>query len=389
MLMERVSKRSLDFRNQRRAYVLRTVHKLAYTDIVGKVVNLAGEHPVWGTVRNVCKSFATPKAARPYKYHRCGRTPWKLTPAVQKFILRRLLADRVHKVVTSTSLAEDIAREQGVVVEASCIRKFLLKKGYKWLPRRQKRKYTQDDRTARDKFARRVLRLSKAELRFKLAMSMDGVVLSMPPASEVERFNYCWGGFSHMWRKPGEANSPRLGGNAGYDKQVPLARAIPLWGGCSAAGFQAVIWHARKKVDHAEWSAAVRDGKLTDAIRKLNPQRRHGPWTVLCDNERFLRHPESMRAYAVKHVRLWDVPPRSPDLNPIEMFWAWVRRQLRLRDLDDLRNHRAPLTKAAYIVRIKALLSTAKAQAVARGCAMKLRTKCRKVVANRGAAISS
>ena len=113
MLMERVSKRSLDFRNQRRAYVLRTVHKLPYTDIVRKVVNLAGEHPVWGTVRNICKSFATTKAVRPYKYHRCGRTPWQLTPAVQKFILRRLLADRVHKVVTSTSLAEDIAREQG------------------------------------------------------------------------------------------------------------------------------------------------------------------------------------------------------------------------------------------------------------------------------------
>ena len=96
-----------------------------------------------------------------------------------------------------------------------------------------------------------------------------------------------------------------------------------------------------------------------------------------------------MRAYALRRVRLWAVPPRSPDLNPIEMFWAWVRRQLRLQDLDDLRQHRPPLTKPAYILRVKALFRRAKAPAVARRCAMKLRTKCRGVVANNGAAIGS
>ena len=96
-----------------------------------------------------------------------------------------------------------------------------------------------------------------------------------------------------------------------------------------------------------------------------------------------------MRAYAQKRVRLWAVPPRSPDLNPIEMFWGWVRRQLRLQDLDDLRHHRAPLTKAAYILRIEALFRSAKAQEVAGKCAMKLRSKCRDVLASSGAAIAS
>ena len=308
---------------------------------------------------------------------------------MQKFIIRRLLADRVHKVVTSASLAEDVAREHGVIVESSCIRKLLLRKGYRWLPRRQKRKYTKEDRAARERFARGVLRLSRGELRSKLAMSMGGVVLSMPPESEVDRLNYCWGGISHMWRKPSEGNSPRLAGNDDYQKQVPLSRAIPLWGGCSAAGFHVILWHARKKVKHADWCDAVHEGKLTQAIRSLNPHRRHGPWSVLCDNETFLRHHDCLRAYAARRVCLWDVPPRSPDLNPIEMFWAWVRRQLRVRDLDDVRHRRAPLSKPAYIVRVKALLRTARAQAVARSCALKLRSKCQKVVASGGAAIDS
>ena len=71
------------------------------------------------------------------------------------------------------------------------------------------------------------------------------------------------------------------------------------------------------------------------------------------------------------------------------MFWAWLRRQLRLQDLEDLRKHRRPLTKAAYTDRLKAVLDSAEAQAVAKHCAMKLRSKCRAVVEKSGAAIAS
>ena len=35
------------------------------------------------------------------------------------------------------------------------------------------------------------------------------------------------------------------------------------------------------------------------------------------------------------------LPPRSPDLSPVEMFWGWVRRQLRLKDLNDLKQKRS------------------------------------------------
>ena len=227
MLMERVSKKSLDFRNQRKAYLLRTVHNRAYESIAQHVVNRQGEHPCWGTVRNVCQTFSTTKAMRPYNYHKCGRKAWKLTRDVQRFVLRKLIALRAKAVVTSSSLAEAVAREKGVIVEASSIRKLLQRRGYRWLPRSQKRKYSEDDRARRMAFARSVLRLSDDALRFKLAMSLDGVVLSMPPTSDVDRFNYCWGGFSHMWRKPGESNCPTLGGNNDYESQCPLSRAIP------------------------------------------------------------------------------------------------------------------------------------------------------------------
>ena len=389
VVVERVSSRSLDFANQRKAYVLRSVHGLSFQDIAQQVVNVSGNHPVWGTVRNVCNNFSVARGRRPACYRNSGRRPWKLTFTVRKFILKKLLGCRANQVVTSATLASEVAKKFGIFIEESAVRKFLKKKGYRWLRRAQKRKYDLADREARVRFARGVARLSQQALRAKLCMSLDGVVLSMPPVGNVDRFNYCWGGFSHVWRKPGEANAPSLAGADGYDKQVPLSRAIPLWGGLSEGGFAAVLWHSAKKVKHDEWVETIRDGRLSSAIRRINPRRRCGPWSVLCDNEAFLRHSLCMRAYAVRNIRMWALPPRSPDLNPIEMFWSWVRRQLRLMDLADLKRKRTSLGKAAYVARVKSLLRSQRAQRVAAQCARKFRRACLQVIKNKGAAASN
>ena len=189
-----------------------------------------------------------------------------------------------------------------------------------------------------------------------------------------------------MWRKANEANLPQLAGTDKYDKQVPLHRAIPLWGGLSEDGFAPVLWHAQKKTNQVEWSQAVRDGKVTEALRILNPKKKSGPWTILCDGESFLRAKQSMAAYAFKKIVLWDVPAKSPDLNPIEMFWGWVRKKLRRMDLDDLRRKRHPLEKAAYTARVRSTMRSWKAQSVAKSYAARLRKTCQQVIDRRGAA---
>ena len=195
------------------------------------------------------------------------------------------------------------------------------RKGYRWLPRNQKRKYSEPQKRARLAFAKAVLRMSEAILREKLCMSLDGVVLSMPPATEIERFNYCWGGASHTWRKHSEGDKPIFAAAKDDDKQVPIGRCIPLRGGLSEDGFAPVLCHPSKKTDKNEWPKAVREGKLTDALRFLNPKNKGGPWTILCDGEGFLRAKVSMAAYARKKISGWDLPARSPDLNPVESFW--------------------------------------------------------------------
>ena len=158
-----------------------------------------------------------------------------------------------------------------------------------------------------------------------------------------------------------------------------------MWGGLSEGGFASVFWHPRKKTNSAEWAKAVRAGALRDALKQINPKRRGGPWTVLADNETFLRAKPLRTVYSAQNIRLWDVPPKSPDLNPIEMFWGWAKGKLRRMDLEDLRKKRKPLDKMAYKQRVKKVFSSKKAQDVAKACARKFRAIC-KVVAKDGAA---
>lgn len=360
---------------------------MSWEKIAPQVVNLQGDNPVWSTVRDTVNGIKSAKGFRELQYKKCGRKPWKMTADVQKFVIRRLVSRRPSQIVTSVSLQADLAAEKGVEVEESTIRKFLKQRGYKWLARNQKRKYTKAQKLARVAFAKAVLRMSRAALRAKLCMSMDGVVLSMPPASEMERYNYCWGAQTHMWRKHTEGNLPHLAGASDYDKQVPIGRAIPLWGGVSESGFAPVLWHPKsKKTNKEEWSKAVRDGTVTGALRLLNPRKKTGPWTILCDGESFLRAKVSMTAYRGKKIELWDVPAKSPDLNPVEMFWGWLRKKLRNMDLADMRKKRRPMGKTAYTARVKSVMRSQKAQAVAKKMAGRMRKSCQQVNARRGAA---
>ena len=114
-----------------------------------------------------------------------------------------------------------------------------------------------------------------------------------------------------------------------------------------------------------------------------------GPRRILCDNESFIKSKESKKFYKKNNIELLCIPPRSPDLNPIEMYWAWLRKALRRQELSDLRAKKPALGKTAYRARIKAFLKTKKAQTVAKAIFGSLRGKCKEVIRKKGAAIRS
>ena len=118
----------------------------------------------------------------------------------------------------------------------------------------------------------------------------------------------------------------------------------------------------------------------------MRPVLKRGPWWVLCDNESFLRTKQSIAANRANRIKLWKLPAKSPDLNPIERFWAWLRKELLRRDLADLAARRAVLGKFAYKQRVQGILRSKKAQEVAANIAGGLRKVCKLVIKKKGAA---
>jgi len=105
---------------------------------------------------------------------------------------------------------------------------------------------------------------------------------------------------------------------------------------------------------------------LTRALQALHPKHKRGSWLVLCDNESFLNAPESAAAHKKARVRLWNIPPKSPDLNPVEKFWAWLRKALARKDSEDLVKKRPVPGRTAYKERVRRLGRPPKAQQVAK-----------------------
>ena len=378
--------RGLSFAMQRKVVVLRDVKKKSWPDIAASVRNLGNESPSVSTVKRCYRSFSARRGRVRTKYDNCGRHPHKVTKDIESFLVTRLRHLRLTTVCSARTLQHEVARKKGVKLSISWVQKVLAKKGYRWLPRRQKRKYSAKARAGRVAFAKKILAMGVGGLHKRLSLAMDGVVLTLPPVDPTDRLNFCRQGEAKMWRKPTEGLCPALAGDDPFGKQVPLARAVPMWGGCSATGFAPVLFHKTKKVSVPEWTSAVQRGILEKALRMVRSQKQGGHWLVLCDNESFLRAAPVSRAHKRVGVRLLKIPPKSPDLNPVERFWAWLRKKLRKLDLEDAMKKKKTLTKALYSARVKRVLKTKKAHAVAAACTKGRRKVCKEVLAKKGAA---
>ena len=376
---------SLNFANERKVVMLREINKMSYPKIRLKVWNLKKQRPSKELVRATVKLFNTRSGTRKFNYGNCGRKAWKVDDDVKKFLVTRLKALRTKCICTATTLQRELAKKKRVELACSTIRKILFKAGYKWLPRAQKPKLSKDRMIERCVFSQAVVDLSPAQLAKKYNLSMDGAIFSTPPKDAVDRANFCSIGDTHMWRTRGEAASPELAAHNEYGKQVPLSRAVPLWGGISPGGFVVIAFHPTKKIQPEEWVDAVDSGALTIAIKQGKPVLKKGPWGVLCDNEGFLSKADSKAAHRKQKIILRHVPARSPDLNVVEKFWGWLRRELRKRDLNDLVQKRPALGKMAYRQRILAICRTPKAKEVAANYFKSLRKVCQEVLLKKGA----
>lgn len=308
-----------------------------------------------------------------------------LTKQVQAFIIRRLLELRKKQLCTSTTLQQCLAKERQLEASVSVIQKCLRKHGYRWLRRAQKRKYSKVDKLLRKAFGDWLNGSSENEFNQKVSFSMDGINMGMAPTDPIERENFCRSNEEKMWRKANEYAIPELAADDKMPKQIAAERCVSFWGGIGANGAAIVCFHEHKKIEPDEWLEAVEDGALEEALETAAMPKSNGSFTVICDNERFLKGKDVARLYADCGVDLKHIPPRSPDLNPVERFWHWVRTQMRKKDLADFISKRPPLGKTAYKQRLRVLLRSRRAKEVARNNFYSLRRTVSVVVKNKGA----
>ena len=128
-----------------------------------------------------------------------------------------------------------------------------------------------------------------------------------------------------------------------WEKHVPTLKRAVVDGGCTNARQRAKVWH---------------------------------------DNERFLLCPDVYRREGLEQTRF---PPNSGDLNPIETVWARLRKDLAVREQEDLRQGKVPTAvqfklRAAQILQSYSILKPGETknyyQKLARGMARRLR-RCR------------
>ncbi|CAK0908170.1 unnamed protein product, partial [Prorocentrum cordatum] len=425
--------KSLDAWAVARVATLRDAHGVAFPDIAAKVRNASGENPTPRTCANAYWALKAPGDFAAGLFPARWR-PVKLTLAIAKRIVRRLVVLRRRGPCAATTVRADLARTKGVsldvskawqgrasatlasgaafrclvaaapqcdhavdtagrrrdagpgarrrpAVSGSQVRRVLRETGCKRLPRVKRRVCTADEREERRAFAQSIVDLTPAQFRARIHMSMDGVVLALPPREPKGRMAYLRQGKEMVWRKPEEpALSETAGSGNKYDGQVPLSRALPMWGGISGGGAAPVIFHAKKKIKKGGWAQAV-PGHLFTALLAIDPGRRRGPFRILCDSETFLTSSVCQGARDAKSIRLMHVPARSPDLNPVEVHWSWLRRRLRALDLKGAQCKREVPGALAYQQRVRAVMKSAKSRAVAGNIMRGPQKKCAKIAA--------
>ena len=128
---------------------------------------------------------------------------------------------------------------------------------------------------------------------------------------------------------------------------------VPFWGGMSAAGGVALrLWTPTPKMKKEAWVQYV------PALKRAASQADAGPnfkrLKMWLDNETFLKADNKYHQNGLTAMRF---PPASSDLNPIETLWARLRRDLAIREFEDLKNDKV-ITTTQFKQRVSQLLTS-------------------------------
>lgn len=250
--------------------------------------------------------------------------PVKLSERDRRAILRQITILRetvgnftVKRLRTDAGIATHISDET--------VRRVLRKQGIRYLHSRKKGLLTKKDLAARLKFARKVNRLLTDEFWKKgIAFYLDGV------------------SFYHKYNPHGEARSSR---NMAWRKRSEglhptcTAKGSHVGAGGRVAHFMVAICFDKGVILCQQYDGRINGEMFAEFIsehfnetfeKSVNPRGR----LFLQDGDPSQNSKKAMEALRKVRARKFSIPPRSPDLNPIENVFNYVKSELRLQALN-------------------------------------------------------
>ena len=215
----------------------------------------------------------------------------------------------------------DIVRNSGIDITRAKYRTFvsyLNRLGYKFRQTRKKGLLSQNDYNARLKYARAASKLDPSYWMKDIAFYLDGV-------SFIHKNNPLKDAISprsRIWRKSGEGLSLTAKGSkdlAGGKRVHVMVAIAPRKG--------VILAEVYEKMSASYFSDLVNRKFLT--LFRLAGKTCRCEKTFVMDNDPSQTSGKAMETLRQLGITLKRIPPRSPDLNPIENFFNVVKRKLR------------------------------------------------------------
>lgn len=222
----------------------------------------------------------------------------------------RKIARKVNlgKILTPRQAKLELATETGIRVSESTVRRSLKEQGLKSYVKKKKPSLTQAQKLKRLKFCNEVKNFGVNEWRNVLFSDETSVQVCGPAASR------------YTWKKSGaldQAHNIRPTSKFGGGR-------VTIWGcfGFLGVGHAVVI---NGKLNAATYLDVINEEMLASP-RLCVPDPAN--FTFQQDNDPTHKAKIVMENFKEKNVKLFEWPPNSPDLNPIENLWYIIKQKI-------------------------------------------------------------
>ena len=264
------------------------------------------------------------------RYKNCGRKP-ALAEEQKAAVIAFVKKWRNKRFCT----CRYIVQELGLKAKPRTVARVLNDNGFYWRAVPKIHGLSKENLVEREKFVAKYGDRSAAWWEQNMNLVLDGVTLTMPPNVMSKREKHAVQRIQPMWMRSGERMDNDFHTYNRYG--IQLGKKVPLWGGFTGGGkFTLRLWTPAQKMTKEAWAKLVPSFKrAVDNADAEGYERNTKCAKVWQDNERFLLQPE---VYKKSGLMLERFPPNSGDLNPIETVWVALRKELAVREQEDLAN---------------------------------------------------